>query len=137
MALRAGRLMLMAAAKAQQARASTEKLSTKVPKPKTNPSPTPSPIKKEKTGIMLDRPVSTEMGKFCGVSEISRTEAMKKIWVYIKEKDLQHIARVQGAPSKGHSKGLIQKNPENKREIILIPFSFETCNYTIGLKSEI
>ncbi|XP_057841682.1 protein TRI1 isoform X2 [Cryptomeria japonica] len=98
MALRAGRLMLMAAAKAQQARASTEKLSTKVPKPKTNPSPTPSPIKKEKTGIMLDRPVSTEMGKFCGVSEISRTEAMKKIWVYIKEKDLQ--------------------NPENKREII-------------------
>ncbi|XP_077238865.1 SWIB/MDM2 domain superfamily protein [Tasmannia lanceolata] len=49
-------------------------------------------------GILKSVPVSPAMRKFLGVPEISRTEAVKKIWEYIKLNDLQ--------------------NPANKREII-------------------
>ncbi|CAA7058640.1 unnamed protein product [Microthlaspi erraticum] len=40
-------------------------------------------------GIMKPRPVSPEMQDVVGVSEIPRTQALKRIWAYIKENDLQ------------------------------------------------
>ncbi|CAA7403922.1 unnamed protein product [Spirodela intermedia] len=48
-------------------------------------------------GLMKALPVSPAMKKFLGVPEISRSEAVKKIWDYIKLHELQ--------------------NPANKREI--------------------
>lgn len=48
-------------------------------------------------GLMIAAPVSPELKKFVGVSEISRAEAVKKIWEHIKANNLQ--------------------NPANKREI--------------------
>ncbi|MED6119160.1 hypothetical protein PIB30_009262 [Stylosanthes scabra] len=40
-------------------------------------------------GIMKPRKISTEMQAICGVDEISRTQALKQIWAYIKENNLQ------------------------------------------------
>ncbi|KAL1317089.1 hypothetical protein HN51_069197 [Arachis hypogaea] len=40
-------------------------------------------------GIMKPRKISPEMQAICGVSEISRTQALKQIWAYIKENNLQ------------------------------------------------
>uniref|UniRef100_A0A1J3GVP2 Protein TRI1 n=1 Tax=Noccaea caerulescens TaxID=107243 RepID=A0A1J3GVP2_NOCCA len=40
-------------------------------------------------GIMKPRPVSPEMQDVVGVSEIPRTQALKRIWAYIKENGLQ------------------------------------------------
>ncbi|KAL5993858.1 hypothetical protein ACLOJK_038215 [Asimina triloba] len=40
-------------------------------------------------GIMKPRPVSQAMQEVIGVSEISRAHALKEIWAYIKEHDLQ------------------------------------------------
>ncbi|OIW10781.1 hypothetical protein TanjilG_27727 [Lupinus angustifolius] len=48
-------------------------------------------------GIQKVVPVSSELGKFIGATEVSRTGAVKKVWEYIKLQNLQ--------------------NPENKREI--------------------
>ncbi|CAA2999058.1 upstream activation factor subunit spp27-like [Olea europaea subsp. europaea] len=46
--------------------------------------------KREPRGIMKPRRVSPEMQAFLGgVSEISRTQALKEIWAYIKQHDLQ------------------------------------------------
>ncbi|CAL0314240.1 unnamed protein product [Lupinus luteus] len=50
-----------------------------------------------KAGIQKVVPVSSELRKFVGASEVSRTDAVKKVWEYIKLQNLQ--------------------NPENKREI--------------------
>lgn len=50
------------------------------------------------TGILKPLPLSAAMRKFVGAPEISRTEAVKKIWVYVKLHQLQ--------------------NPTNKREIL-------------------
>lgn len=52
---------------------------------------------KKSGGLMIAAPVSPELKKFVGVSEISRPEAVKKIWEHIKANNLQ--------------------NPANKREI--------------------
>lgn len=41
------------------------------------------------SGILKVMPVSPAMRSFLGVPEISRTEAVKKIWEYIKLNDLQ------------------------------------------------
>ncbi|ESQ51073.1 hypothetical protein EUTSA_v10022904mg [Eutrema salsugineum] len=49
-------------------------------------------------GIMKPRPVSPEMQDVVGLSEIPRTQVLKRIWAYIKENDLQ--------------------DPQNKREIL-------------------
>ncbi|XP_007040857.2 PREDICTED: upstream activation factor subunit UAF30 [Theobroma cacao] len=49
-------------------------------------------------GLMRMMPVSPQLGEFLGASESSRTEAVKKIWGYIKLHKLQ--------------------NPANKREIL-------------------
>ncbi|CAK8539089.1 unnamed protein product [Lathyrus sativus] len=48
-------------------------------------------------GIMKPRKVSPEMKDLIGLTEVSRTQALKHIWAYIKENNLQ--------------------NPENKKRI--------------------
>lgn len=45
--------------------------------------------KREPRGIMKPRPVSPEMQALVGESEIPRTQALKKIWAYIKQHNLQ------------------------------------------------
>ncbi|XP_074345729.1 uncharacterized protein LOC141684588 [Apium graveolens] len=45
--------------------------------------------KREPRGIMKPRPVSPEMQAVVGVPEIPRTQALKLIWAYIKENNLQ------------------------------------------------
>ncbi|KAG9440285.1 hypothetical protein H6P81_020450 [Aristolochia fimbriata] len=40
-------------------------------------------------GIMKPRPVSDELQALVGVPEIPRTQALKQIWAYIKEHNLQ------------------------------------------------
>ncbi|XP_074308820.1 zinc finger CCCH domain-containing protein 44-like [Silene latifolia] len=51
------------------------------------------PAQAEKTrkprGIMKPRPISPELQEFVGVSEISRTQALKVIWAHIKANNLQ------------------------------------------------
>eukprot|EP00262_Sarcandra_glabra_P007968 TRINITY_DN21128_c0_g1_i1.p2 TRINITY_DN21128_c0_g1~~TRINITY_DN21128_c0_g1_i1.p2 ORF type:complete len:132 (+),score=20.09 TRINITY_DN21128_c0_g1_i1:138-533(+) len=85
---------LMAAAKG----GSKSPTSTPIPTPTPTPTPTPSSTAKGRTaGILKVVPVSPAMGKFLGVPQISRTDAVKKIWEYIKLHQLQ--------------------NPANKREI--------------------
>ncbi|KAK4849124.1 hypothetical protein QYF36_021129 [Acer negundo] len=45
--------------------------------------------KREPRGIMKPRPVSPEMAALVGAPEIPRTQALKQIWAYIKEHNLQ------------------------------------------------
>ncbi|KAJ4707603.1 upstream activation factor subunit spp27 [Melia azedarach] len=52
---------------------------------------------KEPKGILKVVPVSPQLSEFVGASEVSRSEAVKKVWQYIKLHNLQ--------------------NPANKREI--------------------
>ncbi|KAJ7967542.1 upstream activation factor subunit spp27-like [Quillaja saponaria] len=47
------------------------------------------PTGKQPRGIMKPRKVSPEMQALVGVPEIPRTEALKRIWAYIKEHNLQ------------------------------------------------
>ncbi|CAL9112285.1 unnamed protein product, partial [Musa textilis] len=47
---------------------------------------------KPKVGLLKPRPISPAMKKFLGVPEISRIEAVKKIWEHIKANQLQVIA---------------------------------------------
>nr|GEX34156.1 protein TRI1-like [Tanacetum cinerariifolium] len=49
-------------------------------------------------GILKVVPVSKLLGEFLGVPEVSRTDAVKKVWEYIKTNNLQ--------------------NPSNKKEIL-------------------
>ncbi|CAH2051867.1 unnamed protein product [Thlaspi arvense] len=60
--------------------------------------PTTTTNKRVPRGIMKPRPVSPEMQDVVGLSEIPRTQALKRIWAYIKEHDLQ--------------------DPQNKRDIL-------------------
>lgn len=62
------------------------------------PKPATETKKREPRGIMKPRPVSPEMQAVVGVPEIPRTQALKLIWAYIKENNLQ--------------------DPENKKVII-------------------
>ncbi|XP_048134544.1 uncharacterized protein LOC125314973 isoform X2 [Rhodamnia argentea] len=57
----------------------------------TSPAASPNPAagKREPRGIMKPRPVSPEMQALVGVPEIPRTQALKRIWAYIKEHNLQ------------------------------------------------
>ncbi|XP_020596468.1 protein TRI1-like [Phalaenopsis equestris] len=57
-----------------------------------------APGSREPKGILKPLPVSAAMRKFIGQPEISRAEAVKKVWDYIKLHQLQ--------------------NPSNKKEII-------------------
>ncbi|KAK1276238.1 hypothetical protein QJS04_geneDACA001651 [Acorus gramineus] len=45
--------------------------------------------KREPRGITKPRPISPAMQELLGVSEIPRTQALKLIWAYIKEHNLQ------------------------------------------------
>ncbi|WJZ83978.1 hypothetical protein VitviT2T_003614 [Vitis vinifera] len=45
--------------------------------------------KREPRGIMKPRRISPEMQDFLGVPEIPRTQALKQIWAYIKQHNLQ------------------------------------------------
>eukprot|EP01018_Ginkgo_biloba_P001741 Gb_09376 [translate_table: standard] len=47
-------------------------------------------------GITQPKPISPAMQKFLGVSEIPRTAAIKKIWEYIKEHNLQFLSFCSG-----------------------------------------
>ncbi|KAL0737718.1 hypothetical protein Bca4012_013928 [Brassica carinata] len=48
---------------------------------------------REPSGIMKPRPVTPEMQDVVGESVIPRTQALKRIWAYIKEHDLQIISQ--------------------------------------------
>ncbi|OIW22020.1 hypothetical protein TanjilG_29329 [Lupinus angustifolius] len=63
-----------------------------------SPSPPPPPPPGKTRGIMKPRRVSPEMQALVGLTEVSRTHALKHIWAYIKQNNLQ--------------------DPENKRVII-------------------
>ncbi|KAI3716071.1 hypothetical protein L6452_23133 [Arctium lappa] len=65
-------------------------------KPKHNK--TPANAKKRGGGFSKPCALSPQLQKFVGEPEMARTEVVKKIWAYIKEKDLQ--------------------NPQNKRKIL-------------------
>ena len=49
--------------------------------------------KREPRGIMKPRRISPEMQDFLGVSEIPRTQALKQIWAYIKQHNLQVLSQ--------------------------------------------
>ncbi|KAG0462436.1 hypothetical protein HPP92_020912 [Vanilla planifolia] len=66
--------------------------------PKTTVDTEDTEPKKSLRGIMKPRPVSPELQAFVGAKEIPRTEALKQIWAYIKENNLQ--------------------DPENKRIVV-------------------
>lgn len=48
--------------------------------------------KREPRGIMKPRRISPEMQDFLGVPEIPRTQALKQIWAYIKQHNLQVLS---------------------------------------------
>ncbi|CAA6662970.1 unnamed protein product [Spirodela intermedia] len=56
----------------------SKSVSTEVPKGKGKPR-----------GISQPRPISQAMQELLGVSEIPRTQALKQIWAYIKQHNLQ------------------------------------------------
>ncbi|CAL9149650.1 upstream activation factor subunit spp27-like [Musa acuminata AAA Group] len=55
-------------------------------------SPSSTAAKPKHSGILKPIPVSLAMRKFLGVPEISRSQAVKKIWEYIKGHQLQNPA---------------------------------------------
>ncbi|KAG7580530.1 SWIB domain [Arabidopsis suecica] len=61
------------------------------PKPKTKSD---SPAKKtpRSTGLFKVTPVSPVLAQFLGTGETTRTDAIKRIWTYIKSHDLQNPA---------------------------------------------
>ncbi|CAN4076411.1 unnamed protein product [Withania somnifera] len=64
---------------------------------KTSKTVTVTKARGRPTGILKPQAVSPALGKFLGTKEASRTDAVKKVWEYIKNHNLQ--------------------NPANKREI--------------------
>ncbi|OVA13096.1 SWIB/MDM2 domain [Macleaya cordata] len=87
--------VLMAAAKATATKPSSTTTTSSL-NPSAAAAP-PAPKQSRPTGILKVTPVSPALRKFLGVPEVSRTDAVKKIWEYIKSNNLQ--------------------NPANKREI--------------------
>ncbi|KAF0915081.1 hypothetical protein E2562_033196 [Oryza meyeriana var. granulata] len=47
------------------------------------------PKKRAATGLTKPRPVSTALQAVVGAAEIPRTEALKRLWAYIKQHNLQ------------------------------------------------
>ncbi|XP_059651760.1 upstream activation factor subunit spp27-like [Cornus florida] len=91
---------LLAAAKAETAKSTAAKKGTATKKgtaaaKATKPlSSSPRPPKQPSTvarssGILKVSPISPALSEFLGVPESSRTDAVKKIWAYIKLQDLQ------------------------------------------------
>ncbi|KAK2427296.1 hypothetical protein P8452_41725 [Trifolium repens] len=91
----AGRALMAAAAKGatKKAAASAEAAPKTVVKKTVKRTVTV----KSNGGIQKVVPVTSELGSFIGSPEVSRTEAVKKVWDYIKLQNLQ--------------------NPDNKKEI--------------------
>ncbi|KAG6393268.1 hypothetical protein SASPL_147505 [Salvia splendens] len=56
----------------------------KAPKPAKQKKPT------QPSGIMKAKPISLALQDFVGETEISRVEAVKKVWAYIKANNLQN-----------------------------------------------
>lgn len=48
-----------------------------------------APKKRAATGITMPRPVSPALQAVVGASEVPRTEAIKRLWAYIKQNNLQ------------------------------------------------
>ncbi|KAL5706954.1 hypothetical protein ACHQM5_025059 [Ranunculus cassubicifolius] len=57
--------------------------------PKPAAAATTTPAKREPRGITKPRPISPAMQELLGVPEIPRTQALKQIWAYIKQHNLQ------------------------------------------------
>lgn len=55
----------------------------------SKPAAESTTVKREPRGITKPRRVSPQMQELLGVSEISRTQALKEIWAYIKQNNLQ------------------------------------------------
>ncbi|PKA58157.1 hypothetical protein AXF42_Ash012880 [Apostasia shenzhenica] len=51
--------------------------------------------KRPARGITKPKPVSPALQAFLGVKEIPRTQALKQIWAYIKEKNLQNTIHIR------------------------------------------
>ncbi|XP_047088664.1 protein TRI1 [Lolium rigidum] len=56
------------------------------------PAAAAAPKKKRATGITMPRPVSPALQAFVGAAEVPRTEAIKRLWAYIKQNNLQDPA---------------------------------------------
>ncbi|KAI4356175.1 hypothetical protein L6164_000219 [Bauhinia variegata] len=56
----------------------------------SSPKPRREPVRP--SGIMKATPVSPALGSFLGVPEVSRAQAVKQVWSYIKEHNLQNPA---------------------------------------------
>uniref|UniRef100_A0A0A9HUV9 DM2 domain-containing protein n=1 Tax=Arundo donax TaxID=35708 RepID=A0A0A9HUV9_ARUDO len=57
-----------------------------------SPTAPAAPKKKRATGITLPKPVSPALQAIVGAPEIPRTEALKRLWAYIKQHNLQDPA---------------------------------------------
>ncbi|KAL2348748.1 hypothetical protein Fmac_002748 [Flemingia macrophylla] len=86
----AGRAFMAAAAKSAAKKAAPSAGGAAAAAKKTVPTRT-------NAGIQKVVPVSSELGNFLGIPQVSRTDAVKKVWEYIKMQNLQ--------------------NPSNKKEI--------------------
>ncbi|KAF5203941.1 SWIB/MDM2 domain superfamily protein [Thalictrum thalictroides] len=53
------------------------------------PKPATTTGKREPRGITKPKPISPAMQELLGVTEIPRTQALKQIWAYIKQHNLQ------------------------------------------------
>uniref|UniRef100_A0A5B6YUU8 Putative upstream activation factor subunit spp27-like n=1 Tax=Davidia involucrata TaxID=16924 RepID=A0A5B6YUU8_DAVIN len=86
---------LLAAAKAGTPKSSAAKTTAKS-KTRSSSSPPPPPKQPRQlarsTGILKPVPVSPALRNFLGAPESSRTNAVKKVWEYIKAHELQNPA---------------------------------------------
>ncbi|KAL1562006.1 protein TRI1-like [Salvia divinorum] len=89
--LRGSRALLAAARSVAASSIKAPAAAPKAPKPAKQKKPIPP------SGIMKAKPISLALQDFVGEPEISRVEAVKKVWAYIKLNNLQ--------------------NPEDRREI--------------------
>ncbi|KAF2580584.1 hypothetical protein F2Q68_00006480 [Brassica cretica] len=85
----------------------------------------PATIKtREPRGIKKPRPVSPEMKDVVGESVIPRTQALKRIWAYVKEHDLQLVNTISydlgslSYVSLFPPLNLVLQDPQNKKVII-------------------
>jgi chromatin remodeling complex protein RSC6 len=91
----AGRALMAAAAKGATKKAAVS--AEAAPKTVVKKTVKRTVTVKSNGGIQKVVPVTSELGSFIGSPEVSRTEAVKKVWDYIKLQNLQ--------------------NPDNKKEI--------------------
>ncbi|KAL7234006.1 hypothetical protein ACSBR1_017581 [Camellia fascicularis] len=91
------RALMAASKKAKSSTATTAKSTTTTPKPKQPPPRRSSSSTvnrkssgpRKPTGIQKVSPISPALHHFLGVPEVTRTDAVKKIWDYIRLHNLQ------------------------------------------------